>query len=171
MKNSVYSIFQKLKTSNLKAIFFVFCFLLEVFPLFAQSQSFVYNGKSVVIDEKIVNHFGANSDYLQQLKTSNTDLLFYLNYYVKEAFVIENIHAKVNETEVKNIANVARSEKSLATQFVPTNHATFNILAFDIQLLDKQQVFKTGIGSEAIIVKSKKAFLEKYNTYRNSFLK
>jgi len=59
----------------------------------------------------------------------------------------------------------------MAPQFNPVNHNSFNILAFEIQLTENQQVFKTGVGTEAIIVKSKKMFLDKYNTYRDSFLK
>lgn len=135
----------------------------------AQTESFSYHGKTVVLNEKIINHFG--NDYTQQLKDNNLDLLLYLNYFVENAYSIEDINIKINDSEVKDLSNVAKSSKSMAPQFNPANHNSFNILAFEIQLTENQQVFKTGVGTEAIIVKSKKMFLDKYNTYRDSFLK
>jgi hypothetical protein len=137
--------------------------------LLAQNESFSYHGKTVFLNEKVINHFG--NDYTQQLKDNNPDLLFYLNYFVENAYSIEDVNIKINDSEVKDLSNAAKSSKSMAPQFDPANHNSFNILAFEIQLTENQQVFKTGVGAEAIIVKSKKMFLDKYNTYRDSFLK
>ena len=158
-----------MKKNSLKLTFLLSMLAFLSNNLVAQTESFSYHGKTVVLNEKIVNHYG--NDYTQQLKDNNLDLLFYFNYFVENAYSIEDISMKINDSEVKDISNVVKSTKSMAPQFNPINHNSFNILAYEIQLLENQQVFKTGVGSNAIIVISKKAFLEKYNTYRNAFLK
>lgn len=158
-----------MKTHTSRLLFLLSFIVFITNHLKAQTESFSYHGKTVVLNEKIISHFG--NDYTQQLKDNNIDLLFYLNYFVENAYSIEDVNIKINDSEVKDLSNVAKSSKSMSPQFNPANHNSFNILAYEIQLKEHQQVFKTGVGMEAIIVKSKKVFLDKYNTYRDSFLK
>lgn len=158
-----------MKKNTFRLLFLLSFIVFITNHLKAQTENFSYHGKTVVLNEKIINHFG--NDYTQQLKDNNPDLLFYLNYFVENAYSIEDVNIKINDSEVKDLSNVAKSSKSMAPQFNPANHNSFNILAYEIQLIENQQVFKIGAGTEAIIVKSKEMFLDKFNTYRDSFLK
>ena len=136
---------------------------------FAQSKSFTYNGHSIELDKRIIEHFGL--EYVTTLETTNPDLLFYFNYFVKNAYRVEDIGQKISEPEIQSISDLSKSEKSKAPAFNSSDLAGFNILAYSIQLSDEQQVYKTGNGSEVIIVLPKKQFFEKYNSYRIPIIK
>lgn len=150
------------------SIFFCLSFLIGS-ASFAQSKSFTYYGHSIELDKRVIEHFGL--DYVLNLETSNPDLLFYLNYFVKNAYRVEDIGQKISEPELQSLSGLSKSEKSKAPTFNSSDLSGFNLLAYNIQLSEEQQVYKTGNNSKAIIVLPKKQFFEKYNSYRNSIIK
>lgn len=158
--------------TNLNQRIFKFFFFLIFFigsSSFAQPEKFIYNGHSIELDKRVIEHYGL--EYVTELKTNNPDLLLYLNYFVENAYRIEDIGEKAFNPEIQSIASLGKSEKSKAPAFNPSDLSSFNILAYIIQLTSEQQVFKVGSDSKAIIVLSKQYFLEKYNAYRNTIIK
>lgn len=153
----------------LKSIFSFFLFLFLGNTSFAQSEKFDYNGHSIEISKKVIEHFG--SDYIADIKVNNKDHLLYLNYFSENSYIIEDLGIKASNSEIKEISSLNKTEKSKATAFNPSDISSFNILAYQIQPLSEQQVFKIVNSSKAIVVLPKSRFLEKFNTYRNALLK
>jgi hypothetical protein len=157
-----------MKTINLITFLFFILILLFGNASFSQSEKFNYNGNSIELDKKLIKHYGL--EYISVLKINDPDLLLYLNYFVANAYVIEDIGIKISDIEIQNINSLNISEKSKASAFNSSDYTSFNILAYNIQLKPEQQVFKINSGSNAIVVFSKQYFLDKYNAYRNAIL-
>lgn len=141
------------------------CLMIISTCVFAQANSFAYNGKTIEVDSRVTAHFG--QDYIETLKSRNSNLLLYLNYYAANAFHIEDLGEKMSASEISTF-NLIKSSKSKAQDYNPANPENFNVLAYAPSLKEKQQVFKTGKNNLAIILKSKKSFLKAYNEYRES---
>ena len=152
-----------------KILFFLFLILGSANFTFAQAEKFNYNGHLMALNNKVIDNYGI--EYVADLKANDPALLLYLNYFVENGYTIQDIGEKVSAPEIKNISTLVRSEKSKAPAFDQSNLSGFNILAFNIQLTNDQQVFKTGNGKKAIIVVSKQNFLKKFNAYKETLAK
>jgi len=153
----------------LKPIFVIFLFIVFGNVSFAQSEKFDYNGHSIEISKKVIEHFG--SDYIADIKVNNKDHLLYLNYFAENTYIIEDLGIKASSSDIKNISSLNKLAKSKASDFDASDISSFNIFAYGIQPLTEQQVFKIEGSSNAIVVFSKTRFLKDYNAYRNALLK
>lgn len=149
-------------------LFLTFLALCFSTPLFSQADSFTYNGNSIIISEKITQHFSPN--YITMLKTNSPNHLLYLNYLVQNSFTIEDVGQKANNATFQNISNLTKSQKSLAPNFNITNPSSFNILAYEAMPTNETQVYLIGTSNQAIIISSKKIFIKSFNQYKANLL-
>jgi hypothetical protein len=131
-------------------------------------ETFVYNDQNIILNDKLVENFGFRK--LNEIKQIDIDRLLYLNHFVEFSYSIRDIGIKALDLNYSNFSSCHKKPKSLALDFVPSNHSSFNILAYDILLRENQQVIITNNESEAIIVLCKKDYLAMYNNYRNHLL-
>lgn len=133
---------------------------------FSQDKSFEYEGKTIELEDKMVEHFDV--EYINFLRENNPDLLLYLNFFSTQSYRIEDIGIKKQENQFPSISSLTKKSKSNANNYISGNSDSFNILAYEVNLRDEQQVFVENNSSKAIIVLPKKVFMEKYNEYRTT---
>ncbi|MCB9334796.1 MAG: hypothetical protein H6586_01490 [Flavobacteriales bacterium] len=133
---------------------------------FSQDKNFVYQGKTIELEDKMIEHFDA--EYIGFLKENNIDLLLYLNFFSTQSYRIEDIGVKKQVNQFPSIFSLKKKSKSNANNYILGNSDSFNILAYEVNLKDEQQVFVESNSSKALIVLPKKVFMEKYNDYKNS---
>lgn len=132
-----------------------------------EKDMFQYNGNTVFLSEKMIEHY--SEEFILNLKHKNVELLLYLNFYSTNAFEVVNVGEKLPFLDLK-LKDFNKIEKSLCKDFDPRDIQSFNILAYDIVLLDKQQFINVGNLEFAIKVLSKKDLIEKFNKYKASLL-
>jgi hypothetical protein len=147
----------------------VFSQLSENEPDYLSGETFEFHGNTIHLDQKMINYFGLTR--INELKNSNEDYILYMNFYVQNAYEIKDIGIKSNEYQENDISKITKNVQANLIEFDPSNPSSFNILAYDIIVKDDIQVILTNHDNEAIIVSSKKKFLEKYNLYRDQLLK
>lgn len=140
---------------------FLIVFLIIAVAGFSQADSFSYNGKTIEIDNRLIDHYG--QDYISTLKSNDPNSLLYFNYLIKNAYKVEDIGEKISSAENFNLI---KSSKSNTTSFDPNNPSSFNFLSYGGVMSQEQKVYKTGKGSEAIIILSKANFLKAFNSYK-----
>jgi len=135
---------------------------------FSQTESFNYNGKTIEIDDRLIDHYGG--EYVNQLKTKNPNSLLYFNYVTQHSYRIEDIGEKISSSNVQDF-NLKKSTKSKALDFNPLDPSSFNFLSYGGILKTEQQVFRTGKGNDALIILSKKDLFKVFNEYKANLLK
>lgn len=153
-------------TYRLLPLLMVLCFISTT--AFSQSENFSYQGTTIEINQKMLDHYG--QDYIQNLKSKNPDLLLYLNFYSTHAYKVEHLGEKLNASNIPSF-NLKKLDRSNASDYDPLHPEQFNVLAYSPTLKENQQVFKTGNGDQGIVLLSKKSFLKAFNEYKSSFLK
>lgn len=128
---------------------------------------FQYNGNTIFLSEKMIEHY--SEEFILNLKHKNLELLLYLNFYSTNAFEVVNVGGKLPFLDLK-LKDFNKIEKSLAKDFDPDDINSFNILAYEIVLKDKNQFINVGNLEFAIKVLSKKDLIEKFNKYKASLL-
>ena len=134
--------------------------------LFGQSQKFKFNHTEIVLDNKLVSHFDA--DYLEKLKTQNPATLLYLNFFSSNSYKIIDAGEKTKLGDYKLLSELVSNEKNTNKNIISSNINDFNILSYEIYLLDNQQIINLEKNNLVLIIDSKKEFLDKYNNYMNS---
>jgi len=151
----------------IKSTLFLFMVFLSV-ESFSQTESFNYNGKTIEIDDRLIDHYGG--EYVNQLKTKNPNSLLYFNYVTQHSYRIEDIGEKISSSNVQDF-NLKKSTKSKALDFNPLDPSSFNFLSYGGILKTEQQVFRTGKGNDALIILSKKDLFKVFNEYKANLLK
>jgi hypothetical protein len=133
---------------------------------FAQNHKLIFNNKEILLDDRLVNHF--DFGYLEKLKSESPNLLVYLNFYVKNSYKIIDAGEKAKKDNYKLLSEYSLTSKNTQEIQRSNNLDNFNILSYEVNLLDSQQVISLEQNNLVLIIDSKQEFLEKYNKYINS---
>ena len=154
------------KSKYLLNLLCAIAFIFTSTNLLGQSQKFNFNHKEIIIDNKLVSHFEAN--YLEKLKTQNPATLLYLNFYSSNSYKIIDAGEKTKLGDYKLLSELVSNEKSTNKNSTSSDINDFNILSYEINLLENQQIINLEKNNLVLVIDSKKEFLEKYNNYMNS---
>jgi hypothetical protein len=144
--------------------------ILIILPLISIGQANVvkYLGKDVILDNRVIEHY--SSEYFNKLKLSSPELLIYQNYLVLNAFKIVDLTDKAKEENYNKISQIPKIESKNNLLNYSYNIENFNILNFDIQLKNENQVIDLENNNTFIIIETKEDFLKSFNDYKTKQL-
>lgn len=139
--------------------FLTFCTL----SVYGQTYSFNYLGKEIILDHKLVEHY--SSEYIEDYKKINPEILIYQNYFVLNSFKVVDLSEKAKHESFIKISQIEKIPSKLSQLDYSVNIESFNILNFDIQLKENQQIIDMEHDNKFLIIDSKAEFLKKFNEY------
>jgi hypothetical protein len=126
----------------------------------AYSQTFSYKSTQVKICEELIDFYGI--DYLNKLIETNAELILYQNYFAKNSFEIIDAGAKSQSEEYSKISILPINNRKI----IQESNIFFNVLNYEIQLINVKQYFIIDRSNYAVCFKTKKEFLKDFNDYK-----
>ncbi len=136
--------------------------------LLPSNESFQIYGKTILIDQRVIDHFGIQE--VKNLKDHHPDGLLYWNFYVQNGY--RTYALKIRATPENFIEDVrfknGGEEKSKTSEIKARTGENLNLLELDLQVGDSYQYFKTKVAGTGILILSRERILDEFNMYKSS---